>query len=441
MKKILTLCILCLFMGGCSDAPTAVQENTLALDTASIPKNTQTIENILSENVWNYDADSLTFGNDLILSGEGENFAAICSASEAAGIDTTQLKKGAKQTMLATVGLLNSDMSDAGTAYFAFSGDELLCGYYMYKNVCYDLTDKYPFEYASPFAATENKQVSRSFEKTEEDVIFDRAEYICGGETALLSGSALVFYTDGERGFRRGDEIDFGDELMPVSAAQGDGFICTLLDSYEIADTDTSDYEVTEDEPNIVNQKSEKIVFVDKDGSYVLPEIPLDLSIYTSVDVLGGKRIAAARNNVIDVFEYTDSWEKAGRLSVDAAVEKMRVTDIDGDGNAEYIVSDGVNIYVYTGSDRLRLAWRTKFSVSAINDFFVGDLNSDGVKEIYVNDSNGFVTRYVLSHGGFEVYGGGIAEGDNAYYAVGDADGDGRDDYMTVSEDTMFICK
>ncbi|MBR6400804.1 MAG: VCBS repeat-containing protein [Firmicutes bacterium] len=439
--KMFFACMLCLAQCACGSGRAAVQTDTYTLDTASIPQNTQTIEKILGDNVWNYDADSLTFGNDLIISGEGENFALICAASAEAGIDTKRLEKGAKQTMLATVRLLNSDMSDAGTAYFAFSGKELLCGYYMYNNVCRSLTDKYPFEYAAPFAAVEKKDVSRSFSQVSSKPLFDSVQYISGGETAVLSGSAIVFYGSGENGLKRRGIIECEDSLMPVSAAKGGDFVCMLLDSYETADAAGSDYEVSEDGPDIVNKKSVKIVFTDKNGGTVLPEIPLDLSIYSAVDVLDDRHIAAVRNNVIDVFEYNGGWTKSGRLAIDAAAEKMRAADIDGDGTAEYVISDGVNIYVYTGTDRLKLAWRTKFGVSTVKDFFIADLNGDGVKEIYVNDSNGFAVRYVLGAGGFEVCGGGITDGENAYYAAGDIDGDGADDHLSVSEEEMKINK
>ena len=428
-------------LAGCG-SDTSVGTERYTLDTASIPHNTQTIKDILNENVWNYDEDSLTFGNDLILSDEGENFNAICEASESAGIDTKHFKRGAKQTMLASIRLLNSDMSDAGTAYFAFNKQDILCGYYMYNNVCQSLTNKYPFEYASPFCRGENKTVQRTFEKTEQTAVFDAVGDIYGGDTAVLSGSALVFYSEGSKGLKRRDIIDFDDSLMPVSVSVGDKYSAVLLDSYELADSASSEYEVCDEGPDVVNQKSEKIVFIDSDGGRAAEDIPLELSIYSSVALLKDGSVAAARNNAIDIFVRGDNgWEKAERLSADTAVVQLRVTDIDGDGTEEYIVSDGVNIYVYTKAERLKLAWRTKFGVSAVKDFFAADLNGDGAKEIYVNDSNGFAARYVLGTKGFEIYGGGIAGGENAYYAAGDINGDGADEYLTVSDENMCIFK
>ncbi len=441
MKKTILAYVLCLALCGCG-GNTSAQIEQSGLDTASIPHNTQTIKELLSENVWNYDEDSLTFGNDLILSDQGENFAAICEASESAGIDTKRFKRGAKQTMLASVRLLNSDMSDAGTAYFAFNKQDILCGYYMYNNVCQSLASKYPFEYASPFKRAEDKTVQRTFSKTEQSPPFEQVGDIYGGDTAVLSGSSLVFYSEGKNGLKRRDIIDFEDDLMPASVSLGDKYSAVLLDSYEIADTPSGDYEVNEDGPDIVNQKSEKIVFIDSEGSRAAPDIPLELSIYSSVSLLKDGSVAAARNTAVDVFKRGENgWEKAERLSTDTAVVQLRVTDIDGDGTEEYIVSDGVNIYVYTKQDRLKTAWRTKFGVSAVKDFFVADLNGDGAKEIYVNDSNGFVTRYVLGARGFDVYGGGISGGENAYYAAGDINGDGVGEYLVVSEENMNIFK
>ena len=49
--------------------------------------------------------------------------------------------------MTASVKLFNSDMCEAGTAYFDFGKKNLLCGYYIYNDVIYSLDNKYPFEY------------------------------------------------------------------------------------------------------------------------------------------------------------------------------------------------------------------------------------------------------------------------------------------------------
>gem|GEM_PF-2210476 len=440
MKKLTIMLAVCLMLGGCG-TKTEVQNEQYVLDTLSIPQNTQTIKEILDKNVWNYDEESMSFGNDPVLSERGENFPAICEASEAAGISTKRFKRGAKQTMLASVKLLNSDMSDAGTAYFAFNKQDILCGYYVYNNVCLSLTNKYPFEYASPFKGAENKEAVRDFTPTKQSLAFDAVEDIYGGETAVLSGSALIFYANGANGLKRSETLRFDEGLMPVSVSLGDKYSAVLLDSYEIADTDENDYEISEDGPDFVNQKSEKIVFVDSEGDTAAADIPLELSIYSCVAQLSDGSVAAARNNAIDIFARgEDGWEKSKRLSVDAAVEKLRIADIDGSGSEEYIISDGVNIYVYTNDDdRLKLAWRTKFGVSAVKDFFAADVNGDGVKELYVNDSNGFVTRYTLGIKGFEVYGGGITGGENAYYAAGDTNGDGSEEYLAIADENMLL--
>ena len=441
MKKIATVFALLFALSGCTQQSNTQVQQT-ALDTANISYNTQTIKDILNENIWNYDEESLVIGSEPLATAESAIFNEICEASEAAGIDTRHFKHGAKQTMTIEAKLFNTDMSSAGTAYFAFNKRELLCGYYIYNDVCQSLTDKYPYEYAGALKAFEDKTSEAKFTPQTRDAVFNEIGDIYGGDTAVLSGSALIFYKDTQSGLKRRDSFSFEDELMPVSVSIGRDFSAVLLDSYETADASSGDYEVSNEDVDIVNQKSKKIVFIDKDGDRPFSDIELELSIYSSVARLKDGSVAAARNNAIDIFKPDGSgWKKAERLSVDTAAEKLKIADIDGNGTEEFIISDGVNIYIYTREDRLKLAWRTKFNISAVTDFFAADLNGDGIKEIYVNDSNGFMTRYVAGAKGFDIYGGGIANGENVYFAAGDINGDGKDEYLTVDDEEMCIYK
>lgn len=429
-------------LSGCAGSG-ASQAEGLSVDRAAIAQNTETIEKILSENAWSYDKETMNFGSEPIISDRNEDFDRICAASESAGIDTARLEKGAEQTMTAEVTLRNADMSEAGTAYFVFDNRELLCGYYEYNGGYYSLDNKLPFEYDHPFAVSENKEKPAAFSTEKENPLFEDAAYI-GGEAAVISGSALVFYDSTKNGHKRTGETDFGD-LAPGDAEPCGGSICVLLDSYEKAEIlSESNYEEYDEENEIVRTKSEKIVFVDKDGEYIKPELKLDLSVYTSA-ALEGDMVAAARNNAIDLFALENgAWVKKQRLSVDGAVEKLRIADLDGDGTAEYVVSDGVNICVYKRDIQLRAAWSTKFTNSKIKDFYVGDMNGDGVKEIYVNElysdnSSGFALRYVLGENGFEVNGGNVVSGASAYYAVGDLNNDGKDDCLVVNDEEITV--
>lgn len=440
MKRFLYLCALCLALSGCSNNSYAVKSDVLTLDTESIAPNTQTIEDILNKNLWSYDKSSLAFGNDLLISASGENFSAICEASDMAGIDTSHLRRGASQTMLATVSLFNPDMSSAGTAYFAFEKRELLCAYYMYNNNFYSLANKLPFEYKTPFAAAENKDKKLVFDRLDEDTDISGIQDIYDGHLVSISGNELVFYDGSDSGLKKTGEVSFGEDMAPADAAIGRSYTCVLVDSCEKAEIlSENSYEDPEENEQIVNMKSEKIVFVDNSGEEVLPSLPLDLSIYTSV-ALDKNRVAAARNNAIDVYEYIDGgWKKQQRLSIHGAAAKLRAEDLDNDGTAEYIVSDGSNISVYKYGPRMQLAWSTKFDLSDISDFYAADLNGDGIKEIYANDTNGFVTRYILGSNGFEVFGGNVTNGERAYFAAGDINGDGTADDLKLTDDGISV--
>ncbi len=446
MRRLIFLCALCIALSGCGVAENTADTDSLAIDTSSIAQNTETIEKILADNVWNYDKDSMSFGNDFLIA-ENENFDLICDISDQAGIDTAALKKGSKQTMLASVRLTNADMTDAGTAYFAFSNRKLLCGFYIFNDAPYSLANKYPFEYEHPFSGAENTGLLPVFSPTDLDTVFDSAAFADNGEAAVISGSAIVFYKEGKNSFKRNGDIDFG-ELAPADIALKKGkteYMCVLLDSYKTAERlSESDFEDYDRRDEILLTGSKKIVFIDGKNNAVLPELPLDLSIYTSV-AFDGDNIAAARNSAIDIFAYENgAWVKKQRLSVENPVQKLRIADIDGNGVNEYIISDGINIGVYKKDVQLRLAWSTKFQTSRIKDIYISDLNGDGIKEIYANElysdnSAGFALRYILCKDGFEVSGGNIVSGASAYYAIGDMNGDGKDDYIVVNNEKTVV--
>lgn len=445
MKRFIIIAIFLLgIMTGCgqsADTSTIQQKTTAVITAESIAKNTETINTVLTDNLWNYDRDSLVFGNDLIISNNGENADVICSASEQAGIDTTKFKNGTQQTALATVNLLYPNRTDAGTAYFAFADNDILCGYYVYNGVYYSLDNKYPFESKSPFKAVENKQTVATFTALKSTIDLNSFADAGYGRLASIEGGLLSFYNGSrKKGIKLIGDVEF-DEFVPMDIAIGNDYSCVLLGSYETAEIiSESDYEDDEDNSEIIRTKSEKVVFIDENGRSVLPALELDLSIYTSV-AFDNDSIALARDKAIDIYKIEDNtWTKVNRLAIgNTTAVKLRVADIDGDGNSEYIVSDGVNIFVYSYTTKMNLVWRTRFEVSAIKDFYVADLNGDNIKEIYVNDTNGFLTRYVVGENGFEVYSDGVATGEMQYYVAGDIDGNGVDEYLTIGDGNNII--
>ena len=435
MKRLAYLCALCLLLTGCSGANRTSLNTNSAIDAGSIAKNTEKVEQILNQKVWNYDYDSLTFTEGGSVTRGNDDFTAVVAASKNAGIDTMRLENGAEQTMTASVKLFNSDMCEAGTAYFDFGKKNLLCGYYIYNDVIYSLDNKYPFEYERPFSAVENKDITKNFTLTEPEQSFRDVAYIFDGETAVASGSALVLYSKANSGLKRKSTLRYDSGFIPVSAVSNGNTTAALLDTYETAVSE-NDFDVSEEEePEVFNTKSYRVEFRDNNDDTIYPPLDLDLSIYTSAALTDKNTIALARNKAIDIFTYENGkWSKKQRFGIECSAEKMLCTDIDNDGTKEYIISDGVNVHIYKQDEkRLRLAWSTHFDISEISDIFAGDVNGDGAAEIYVNDSNGFSERFVLAENGFEHFGGGIVTGESAYYAVGDIDGNGSCDYMTVT--------
>jgi hypothetical protein len=116
---------------------------------------------------------------------------------------------------------------------------------------------------------------------------------------------------------------------------------------------------------------------------------------------------------------------------LDHYVSKIYTADIDGNGTIEFVMSDGTNIYIYEKTSTFDLVWRSNSYLSSITgNIYIGDLNGDGVKELYATDSLGVTARYVLTEQGMRINGGGIMSDGSDKYIIADFNCDGKDDYI-----------
>ena len=115
-------------------------------------------------------------------------------------------------------------------------------------------------------------------------------------------------------------------------------------------------------------------------------------------------------------------------------VEYIHITDLDGNGVKEYLMSDGMDLYLYQKNDNnFRKIWSTHLGVESLyGPITSGDLNRDGVKEVYVCDMTGTTIRYLLTEKGLR------SSNEDIVYAQCiypyDLNSDGLDDYWLVTD-------
>ena len=103
-------------------------------------------------------------------------------------------------------------------------------------------------------------------------------------------------------------------------------------------------------------------------------------------------------------------------------------------GVKEYILTDGMDLYVYHAvNDSFRKLWSTHVGVENFyGPLMSGDLNGDGVQEIYACDTTATTIRYILTEKGLKTANEDIQYGQCIYPC--DFDGNGREDYWFVAD-------
>ncbi len=112
----------------------------------------------------------------------------------------------------------------------------------------------------------------------------------------------------------------------------------------------------------------------------------------------------------------------------------MDIDDIDGDGEKEYIFTDGMDIFIYHKSAySFKCIWSTHLSIESFEKYiYTADTNLDGVKELYMLDSTGTTSKYVLEEKGIYIDNESISYGER--YNFADFNGDGRDDCLIITD-------
>lgn len=438
MKKMILLLLgVCLFcMAGCSGEE---KDDSISLSAREQEAYIAQIDDVMDEFYWSYDKDSLTFRSGEIPQDDEEN-ARLFSASEDAGYS---LKSASgSQNITATAELLHYNGDAAGEVNFAFLNDHLSGVYYFggYDRKAYSLRERNPFLANGNFRAYENwTGINTQYRQISESLPVDGfvAEDGKGVAASIQSGKIVLYHLSG-------NVISKMRTLIPQRGLEAisavylengeEDFLAVLL--ADKTDDDHEDAEV---------KRSEKIVFYDA-GFQPKEEISLESEDCTALGAEEGKLFLFADQAMETYEKGEDGWYKAKRQSLRHRVTQCHITDLDGNGKMEYLLTDGKDLYMYHNLETgLLKLWSTHLGVESLyGALYSGDLNGDGVKEVYVCDATGTAIRYILTERGLRSSNEDIQYGQAIYPS--DWNGDGIDDYWNITEgedgeSSLFLSK
>ena len=439
-RKICLLFAAALSLGGCG----AKEEKVFSMTEAQQEKYTESIDQVIDEFYWDYDGDSLSFQGGAVPEKTEENLA-LFTASAACSYPLEG--KAGSDAVIGTAKLLHYNGDEAGQLICYFTDHNLsgVCYRGGYDDGYYSLYERNPYLIDGAFARFEDRQqTNRVFQQT--SASFSGEGFISTGHdadgnvlvAALQNGSVYVYrYRKG--GLQLWKTLHFGQGLEATSACffktgEGQEELSVLLSSITESGSGEGEHSYT---------RSEKIVFYDSMMQQTGEEITLESANAGALASDEGTLLLSV-DEVLQEYKRTENgWEKQNLARLQHGVSYMHITDLDGDGIYEYLMSDGMDLYMYHRSgDRFHCIWSTHLGVESLYGVITsGDLNGDGVKEIYVCDMTGTTIRYTLTEKGLRSANEDIAYGQCLYPC--DFNEDGQDDYWLVTdsaEGSGFLC-
>ena len=422
MKKRMILLIGLLLWGGCG-----TETEEFRLSASEQETYVETIDRVMEDFYWEYDYSSLSFGAAVVPEATEENERLFAAS---AACDYNLKGKAGQTAVLAQASLLHYNGDVAGTLQCWFVGGALAGVAYSggYDNGSYSLKERNPFLADGEFAAYESWTGMPAAFREAGGEFAAEGIYSVGqdaqGHRLILSlsdGSAEIYrYANGLSRYR---SFSYGQGLEVTSAAfldEDDARLAVLVSG---GDTDAAEEE----------SSSARVLLYDA-GLQVTGEIPLEGETCTALAAEEGK-LYLFINKSMEIYEEKDgTWQCTDTKKLRHGVTQCHITDLDGDGVREYILSDGMDLYLYHALDGgFRKLWSTHLGIENFyGPIMSGDLNGDGVKEIYTCDTTATGIRYILTERGLRTANEDIAYGQCIYPC--DFDGNGREDYWLVQE-------
>lgn len=443
---ILVSVILVLFITSCTNTPKeySLIDNsniTFAITKQQKDKYIEVIKENLDLYYWKYDESSLSYSEKIIEN--NEKFEEINQASKVIELDLSKYKGSKVTEVQLTLLYFNYDI--AGTAHFYFSKDKLIGIYYTVdydSSKVFSIKDRNVFIAESNFAKYEDVSVLQEFNEPInittiknrfDDIDIDSTNNI----TAVgIENNNISFYKYKNNNFYIAHTLNFHSQnLVPMD-------ICLFKDTNNKLQCMIllgSFKENGSEQKNLV-MESKKVVFYGENMLQSYDEILLETGNYLSVGYDDNHVVLFQGKNMEYYQNKNNVWEKYSQIMLKNEVQKFIKSDIDNDNIYEYIMADRQNIYIYHKQGKLlKNIWRTHISVEnlQIESLFTADLNSDGVKEIYILDNTGTTVRYILNEKGFISQNENIDFGELIYPA--DFNKDGKDDYIKLKlEDNIY---
>ncbi len=428
MKRHIGLLLSLLLLTACGQG---TEEQSFQLAAAEQENYTERIDAVMEEFYWEYDRASLRFRSVDILPQSEESERLFAAADDC---EFHLRSKAGQEAVLAEAALLHYNGDAAGTLQCYLIDGELAGAVYRggYDNDYYSLKERNPFLLDGNFKAYETwTGMPEAFAEGRGEFSPEGIRSI-GKDTngnllavSIRDGRAEVYrYTNGG-GLSRHRNFSYGYGLEATSAVfltGEDARLAVLISSIT---------ESGEGEGEKTYSRAEKVVLYDE-WLNLTGEIPLEGELCTALGAENNRLYFFVDQNM-DIYEpVEDGWARTATRKLKHTVTQFHITDLDGDGVKEYLMTDGMDLYLYrnTGGSFRRL-WSTHLGVENFyGPIWSGDLNGDGVKEIYACDVTGTTIRYLLTEKGLQTENEDIDYGQCIYPC--DFDGNGKEDYWFV---------
>ena len=430
-QKILCLAAMCvLTLCACGNTETP----QLTLTAAQQEHYTQLMETVADTYYWDFDGDSLRFSAGIVPQ-DSEESQALFAAS--ADCEYPLDGYAGSEAVIGSATLVHYNGDAAGQLLCYFSGNALIGVCYQggYNNGYYSLNARNPFLADGGFQAYE-AWAGMAAEVASTAASFPADGFESVGKdadgnvlTASIQEGVVQIYRYQNDRLRLWRTLGFASGLEATSAAFLDG-----AEGSELAVLLSSIDEQGEGEGEQIFARSEKIVFFDRNLQQTAEEIPLESNNAGALAADDGKLLLSDDQAVRYYTRGQEGWTSTSFTRLKHTAQYIHITDLDGDGTKEYFMSDGLDLYVYQkNGENFRKIWSTHLGVESLyGPITSGDLNRDGVKEVYVCDMTGTTIRYILTENGLRSSNEDIAYGQCIYPC--DLNDDGLDDYWLVTD-------
>lgn len=387
------------------------------------------IDEILGDFYWKFDENTISYYKDTVPQKGVETNAKIFEACNDAEFDLKAYS--GKECVVATVDLLHFNGDKAGLAYFYFN-KKIPIGVYYTSGIGgpNSLKSRNVYLSESEFKVYESDAPMSEF--TERNSRFPVDGFSSVGHDsngnvmlAVKSGNKLLIYKY-RNGFNLYKSLYF-DKLV-ISAAfnsygneNGDGIAVILGNA--VGYEEGSYYTV-----------SENVMFYDNKFNSIGNDFTLESGTYTCIST-DESSIILSNGKTLEYYDYSNGvLTKGSQFYFDHGIRDFKKVDLDSDGKYEYLISDGMDFYLYRkNGTSFKLIWKTHLGIESLKDnIYTGDLNQDGIYEIYVCDKTDTTIRYVISEKGIISRNDDIEYGQRFY--VADYNNDGKDDYVKIND-------